>query len=82
MADRGGVGRCTSCGQSILWRRTDNGQRIPINPEPSERGNVILSGPVRAYVLTKAEIEKARQAGAVLFLVHFATCPNAREHRR
>lgn len=78
MADLGS-GRCTQCGTTILWRRTDNGRRIPIDPEPSERGNVILSGPVRAFVLTKLELDQAHRAGAVLFVAHFATCPARKE---
>ena len=71
---------CRSCGAPILWRETHAGRRMPIDPEPVADGNVVIEGDI-AEVL-KAE-HLARLGGDVpRYRSHFATCPQAAEHRR
>ena len=43
------MGKCSSCGESIVWCHTRKGNRAPLNPDG---------------------------------ISHFATCPNAADHRR
>lgn len=77
--------RCSSCGAAIFWAISVNGNRVPINAEPDEDGNVLVmqsrSNPdnKKCTVLTRA-CEK--MPGRRYFTSHFATCVNAAKHRR
>jgi hypothetical protein len=67
---------CSSCGASILWAITEKGHRIPIDPEPTTAGNLTLvDGIARTPRL-------GEDAPFLQYLSHFATCPNAADHRR
>jgi len=68
-----------------VWAETTTGKRMPVDAEPSVNGNVELiedAGGTTALVLRNDEVEAARRRGAMLYLSHFATCPNAKRHRR
>lgn len=82
IADRAGDehGTCRSCGAPILWAVTDKGRRIPLDPEPSDDGNQFVYRDVDAKLRATAR-EPARIA-STRHVPHFATCPNARQHRR
>ena len=67
-------GRCKSCGGPIEWAVTIKGRRMPLDPSPVLGGNVLLDGN-RATVVAPDESRLG-------YVSHFATCPNAREHRR
>lgn len=72
---------CRACGELIYWVHTDHGQRMPIDVDPSERGNLLLSAaqwPPRVSVVSAG----GRPPGALLYISHFATCRFARLHRR
>lgn len=60
-------GVCGSCGALIVWGVTESNKRIPLDAEP-ERRAVFIGGERSAIVLT--------------YRSHFATCPNAAEHRK
>jgi len=86
---------CRSCKAPILWALTETGKRMPVDAEPVEGGNILLShrqaatAPV-AVVQGRDDIEQLRkqheqspQDGPLrLFTSHFATCPYAGQHRR
>lgn len=76
---------CRSCGAPIRWVETENGRRMPIDPEPytgeSPAGLFVLRERERAPSLAIATPPLAFP-GEPLFRSHFATCPNAKEHRR
>lgn len=80
------ISTCRSCPEHIIWTTSvTTGKRMPVNAEPDpDRGNVLLlsgnDGP-ESRVLTAAEV-MARPTRGGLYLSHFATCPNARAHRR
>jgi hypothetical protein len=62
--------RCKSCGAEILWARTSAGKRVPLDAKPQRlfvRGVGLEGGGV---VLRSC------------FTSHFATCPDAAQHRR
>lgn len=63
-------GSCRSCGASILWVETSTGKRMPLDFDP-ERRFVIEAG---------AEQMRARLRNT--YVSHFATCPNADQHRK
>lgn len=65
---------CKSCGAEIIWAVTANGKRMPLDAKHS-------SG------FTIEGIADAREgtpliASSRVYISHFATCPNAAEHRR
>jgi hypothetical protein len=61
---------CRSCGAEIRWVRSARGKNMPIDAEPERR-------------IVVAEIE-GMQVGQIrdTFTPHWATCPNADEHRK
>lgn len=78
-------GECESCAAPIVWAKTDRGERMPVDADPSPTGNVLLTGapPHRlAGVLNQNQAAGARDAGQRLHLSHFASCPMAGAHRR
>lgn len=74
---------CISCGAPIAWAMTDSGARMPLDVPSTDTGNVAAhrdeSGVLRARVLP-ADVAPARHER--LTTSHFASCPNAAEHRR
>jgi hypothetical protein len=73
---------CRSCQAIIIWARTFDDTRMPLDAEPCPEGNVRLFGDGRARVLTNDERFAAIECGQRLYRSHFATCPNAKAHRR
>lgn len=86
MSDERRLARCNSCEAPIRWTITEkHGKRMPVDAEPvkAARGFRLLDGrdvgdgeTLVARFITKPEI------GERLFQSHFATCPNATQHRR
>jgi hypothetical protein len=72
----GGATPCPDCRAPIRWLTTQVGKRMPVDAEPSERGNVLLTGDV-AGVLNPGQAGAARAAGAPLYLHHRLSCPFA-----
>lgn len=66
---------CRSCGQTVLWVNTSNGRRMPLDAQPSPKGNLVIVGDV-AYKAGPTDINKP------LYLSHFATCPQAGNWRK
>lgn len=75
-------GECRSCGAPIEWAQTEKGgKKMPLDFDPKPGGNVVVIGhqagdygmtPVARYV-KNGEGDRTS---------HFATCPDAKEHRR
>ncbi len=67
---------CRSCGASVVWGRTPAGKAIPLDAEPVDGGNLGIrdDGTVVS--------SHGFPAGAALYVTHFATCPNAGQHRK
>lgn len=66
---------CRSCGAPLLWAETKGGKRIPLDVEPSIKGNLELSGSSVRYVTPDVNASPLR------YLSHFVTCPGAASHR-
>lgn len=61
-------GTCSSCGAAILWAKTPQGKAMPLDAKPEKR--VVLGRQTgEAHVLDT-------------YLPHWASCPNAAQHRR
>lgn len=70
------VSRCRSCGAAVIWAQTSSNKAMPVDAEAVEQGNIFLTqanGTLRATVVPP---------GPGLRKSHFATCPNAKSHRR
>lgn len=73
--------QCDSCSEPIYWVYTDERERMPIDVEPVEHGNLLLSPanvPPSVTVVSKA----GRPPGTKLYVSHFATCRHADQHRK
>ena len=64
---------CRTCQAPIIWAVTPSGRRMPLDAEPREGGNVTLRADGVAIVGGE---------GAVRYVSHFVTCPQAGQHRR
>ena len=72
---------CRSCGAEIIWAQTDSGKAMPMDAEPVlppglfilVRGGSLLFA--RSLASSHAQVPSLYQS-------HFATCPNADEHRQ
>jgi hypothetical protein len=92
-ASREKLDRCHSCGAPIFWAHTQEGKRIPMNPDPDPKGNITIHNDV--VILHNREIRPpvalyvGRPFKGVLFdeyvgrryKTHFATCKQGREWR-
>lgn len=77
--------KCRSCGAAVAWVITaPKGKRMPIDPEPVADGNIILQlGAVNSQVPPLATtLAKGASTELPRYKSHFATCPNAKQHRK
>ena len=76
---------CRSCRRSIIWCRTERGKKMPLDADP-----VTNHSWANLFVLREMERRDGPLALAAWGLTgtephyqsHFATCPNADQHRR
>jgi hypothetical protein len=69
---------CRSCGAPIRWERTVNDKPIPLDPEPVADGNLGIRDDGKVYHVGEGSLD----LGEPRYKTHFATCPNATEHRK
>lgn len=70
---------CKSCGATIRWvKMAGSGKSMPLDDVPSTEGTVAVERGV-AHVLSGLAIVAY---DGPLFVSHFASCPQANEHRR
>ncbi len=64
----------------MVWVVLTTGKRMPLDPEPRDDGTVLLG---RSDNLAEVIAPTApTPAGRQRYAPHFATCPNAGQHRR
>lgn len=83
---------CRSCGRDIIWTETERGKKMPVDAGKRNDGNILLisrgDAAPQAKFLGKLELdaEKARALARGetfrAYVSHFATCPNAKSHRK
>jgi hypothetical protein len=81
------IAKCLSCGRPIIWAKMlKSGKSNPVDAEPVANGNMQLTegvaGDVFGEVLDKESLAIKHDEGELLYLSHFATCPNAAKHKR
>lgn len=72
---------CRSCHEPIIWALSLTGKRMPVDVEPTETGNLILSSHRPDPIVTVAS-KTGRYSGQKLYRSHFATCPRVERHRK
>jgi hypothetical protein len=78
------MSKCRSCPAEVLWaKHKKTGRANPLDPKPSLDGNILLDRTRMVYeVLAGDDLKRAHEQGLILYISHFATCPNARSHRK
>jgi hypothetical protein len=77
------MSRCRSCGAPIRWAMTEHGRRIPLDAASVGDGRfgtglfVLRDGGELAMAVPPGVFPEQPH-----YVTHFATCPNASEHRR
>lgn len=72
---------CRTCGQRIIWCRTETGKRMPLDPEPHMDGNLVITS--RELLPTVRPVSRANPGpGELRYRSHFASCKQATQHRR
>lgn len=75
------TGICRSCGAAIIWGKTVAGKNMPLDAEPSDKGNMTISQDGVIAAITAASPLFA-DTGAARYLSHHATCPDGKKWRR
>jgi hypothetical protein len=74
---------CESCQAPIVWAKTPTGARMPVNPAPDATGNIVLSdGPKPGDPPLAVVTHMSQALDRPRYKSHFATCPNAKLHRK
>jgi hypothetical protein len=85
-----GRGKCRSCKAWVVWALTATGRPMPVDAEPHPEGLLVLElGDTIRVRAANAEERTAvlpllthLRPEVKLFRSHFATCPNAVQHRK
>lgn len=73
---------CRSCEAPILWVKWPrSGKSMPVDAAPAPAGTVVLTLH-RGEELLAEKYEANRHHGRNRYTSHFATCPNASQHRK
>jgi hypothetical protein len=68
---------CKSCGAAVEWCATPGGGKMPVDLDPSEKGNLtVIAGLARPRTAMDAYLERQARTS------HFATCPQAHLWRK
>lgn len=81
--------KCRSCGADVLWVRWESGKRMPVDAVADNRalpkgGDLVLTlrGGEFGELLVEKYVTQKHGFNRNRYTSHFATCPNADEHRR
>lgn len=78
--------KCRSCGARILFLTTKKGHKMPVDPTVTRYKRV--EGGTERVVLDNGEVVActtdipAEESDGIGYVSHFATCPNAKAHRK
>lgn len=78
------MAKCSSCGAEIIWIKTKAGRTMPVNPEKiwfTEGGQETFITKEGRVVRGERSALRAHPAQTG-YISHFATCPDASQHRK
>jgi len=68
---------CKSCRAPIKWiQMAKSGKKNPLDVQPTPDGNVAIGGDGLGYIVNDMNRKPP------LYKSHFATCPNAQQHKK
>lgn len=75
------MSKCRSCGAEIIWIKMGSGKRMPCDKDPV---TFTRGGGPESFVTPEGKVERGKRSkeGLTGYISHFATCPNANQHRR
>jgi hypothetical protein len=73
------MSECKSCGAAVFFVRTAGGKFMPLDKEPSDKGNILYDD---AFGTCEVIANPVHGNGVEFYTSHFATCPNAAQHRK
>lgn len=73
---------CRSCGAEVEWVVLKSGKRNPLDPDPVDGGNIRVTGTHTDEQGRTSPLAEYVGNGKGDRVSHFATCPNAAQHRR
>lgn len=80
------MAKCKSCGNPLIWVQLKSGKMHPCDPalvqfwaNPNARGSVVTQQGEVVHCDFDGPLEEMTDVG---YISHFATCPNAAQHRR
>lgn len=85
------MANCRSCYAEIIWLDTEKGNKMPVNPEVvkiivASNGNTTivtsLGKIIKGFRIDTDQVLLFEEVTALGYVSHFATCPNALQHRR
>lgn len=77
------VQRCRSCQAPIVWAKTTPGDRsIPLDANDDGTAMVVDNGNLVLVDDPERTVVRYVKAGEGRYQTHFASCPQAAEHRR
>ena len=80
------MARCKSCGAEIRWIKTSKGKSMPVDPDYitywQKAGGTKKIVTPNGNVISADVTGDPESATGLGFTSHFATCPNADQHRR
>ena len=76
--------KCRSCGSAIRWIKMESGKYMPcdwapVNYKPAGDGELVTLVTPDGKIVRGVQDWSSPECG---YTSHFATCPNAAEHRR
>ena len=79
------IASCRSCSAPIIWTCTKQGNRMPVDAVPladdGASGFILFDGGQGGELLALYKGPSSAR-GEPLYASHFATCPQAAQHRR
>lgn len=78
------IAKCRSCGAPVIWALTVKGNATCFDAQPNTEGTFVLRrGKRTATIYTKyVKTDDEEYAGEPRYTSHFASCPNADQHRK
>lgn len=70
---------CSACQARIFFLTMESGKQMPVDAEPSEKGNIWIGEDGIGRVVGKGD---ETTVDVPLYISHFATCSSAKSFRR
>ena len=80
------MAKCKSCGADFIWIKMQSGKSMPCDADQityweKKNGTKVIVTPNGEVIHAETEGDLNTATG-VGYISHFATCPNANQHRR